>query len=511
MWTACLLTLLCAPTTEDLAERYPGRLDWVQNGLPWTCGPEDVWRLASFELSFGREFELTAGKCELVLGQHEGNVLWAVLFPEKPAKLRAKGQPGDGVEARTILLRFAPAEIGRVFPPPTVKGPGDAWRRAEADRIFRKKIGHKWFTPAGNPTIVQPGFTLVDLDTTDGKRRFYELDGNAAKLTYVPAFEEKPVRPDANPVTKTEAERAFDEVWEAFDREYANFGLLPELDWKKHGAEHKKRLARVKSRFELGAVLADMLAALEDLHVWVQAGEDWLPGYARVRPLNGSWKGSLAVAGGELTDTKKDLVWTRARTGAGYLNVHSLGDPGLPPEFDEALEALADAPELVLDLRFNGGGDETLAQKIAGRFTAERRLYSKNRYRSGPKHDDLGAVLERTFEPRGPWPYEKPVIVLQGERTMSSAESFVLMLAQCPNVTTMGSRTAGSSANPRRLELTGGIVVNLPRWHDMDPEGRPIEHAGVKPDVELAFPAEEYREDHDPLLAAALERLARER
>ena len=100
----------------------------------------------------------------------------AVLFPEEPATIRAKGQPGDGELARTIMLRFAPSEIGLVFPSKTVGKKGDPWLRAQAVKTFRHKIGHKWYTPAGNPTVVPTGVTLLDADTTEGQRRFYEID-----------------------------------------------------------------------------------------------------------------------------------------------------------------------------------------------------------------------------------------------------------------------------------------------------------------------------------------------
>ena len=110
-------------------------------------------------------------------------------------------------------------------------------------RIFRHKLGHKWFTPAGNPTIVQPGFTLVDVDTTAGKRHFYELDGGAGKVVYVQEFDAKPLPAPGQALESKEAERAFDEVWTAFDREYANFGLLPKLDWEKLGKQYRKDLA----------------------------------------------------------------------------------------------------------------------------------------------------------------------------------------------------------------------------------------------------------------------------
>jgi C-terminal processing protease CtpA/Prc len=90
---------------------------------------------------------------------------------------------------------------------------------------------------------------------------------------------------------------------------------------------------------------------------------------------------------------------------------------------------------------------------------------------------------------------------------MSSAESFVFMFAQCPQVTTMGDRTAGSSGNPRRIEAGAGIVVNLPRWLDMGPDGRPIDEVGIQPEIHLDVKPEEFTNDRDPVLAAALEHL----
>src|SRR5262245_15068688 len=283
MLSALLVPLLslaiASPAPQDLAKRYPGKLTWVEQGLTWSCGAEDVWQLKAFELRFGKDFELSCGKASVGLGVHEGNVLWAVVFPEQPVTVRAKGQPGDGEQAISILLRFAPGEVGRVFPSKNVVGPGDPWLRARADRVFRNKIdGQRWSTPAGNPTVVQPGFTLVDLEgpvrpttgsepAASGKRRFYEIDGGANKLTYLPEFEEKQLPPE-QPIAPKESTEVFDEVWEAFDREYANFVLLPKLDWKKTGDLARKSLPRVRTTFDLGAVLADMLASLEDLHVW---------------------------------------------------------------------------------------------------------------------------------------------------------------------------------------------------------------------------------------------------
>jgi C-terminal processing protease CtpA/Prc len=185
-----------------------------------------------------------------------------------------------------------------------------------------------------------------------------------------------------------------------------------------------------------------------------------------------------------------------------------LSNPSLPAEVDRALEALSDTWGLVMDLRFNGGGGEDLAIRIAGRFHDRERVYSTNRYRSGPEHDQLGPLLKRTCGPRGPWRYRGPVVCLVGRKTMSSAESFALMMAQCPQVTTMGDRTAGSSANPRRREFPGGISVTVPQWIDMDPDGNPLDEEGYEPDVVVKARAGDF-DDHDPVIDAALKMLRR--
>lgn len=210
---------------------------------------------------------------------------------------------------------------------------------------------------------------------------------------------------------------------------------------------------------------------------------------------------------GELTSTDHDLTWGITKDGIGYISINKLADQAMPHDFDEVLEKMADTKGLILDLRFNGGGSEPLGQQITGRFLDRTRVYSLSQFRNGPKHSDLTTKSKRTCEPAGPWSYIGPVAVLQGQKTMSSAESFVLMLAQCPQVTTIGDRTAGSSGNPRQIQAGAGIVVNLPRWIDMDPDGKPIDFVGVEPRIKIDAKPGDFKGDRDPVLSAALEHL----
>jgi hypothetical protein len=493
-----------ASSGEDFSQRYPATMTWSQQGLPWTCGEDDVWKLSGFELHQGKDLSITCGKCQVVFGVHDTNVLWAVVFPEKAAEVEADDHP-DVAHAGSILLRFAPGDVGRLFPKKTIAGAGDSWLRARGDRLFRHKVGWKWYTPSGNPTVVPAGFVIVDLDTEKGERRFFGVDSNAGKVEYVAEFEAKKVPPLA-PIERRAAEDAFDQVWKAFDREYAQFELLPDVDWDALQKRYQKEAAGAKTVFDCAAVISDMLAKLQNLHVWVKAGDDFLPMYSRERPLNASYQ-AVARLVGATREEGKELAWARTEDGIGYLQVTGLSDAELPAAADRALEALADTWAMIVDLRFNGGGDELLGGQVAARFLDEERVYSTNRYRSGSEHDDLGEVLQRKLAPRGPWRYAAPTIALFGQKTLSSAESMALMLAQCPQVTTMGDRTGGSSGNPRLIELAVGITVNLPRWLDMDPDGHPIERAGIAPDVPIATKPEDFTETRDPVLEAALERL----
>jgi hypothetical protein len=300
----------------------------------------------------------------------------------------------------------------------------------------------------------------------------------------------------------------FDKVWDAFDREYAMFVIKPNVDWAKLRKTYRPRAAAAKENQDLAAVLSEMVSNLEDLHVYVQVDGEFVPGYNRNRPLNANARAINRLIG-KITRTGHDIEWGQTADGIGYINIYKLADDALPQTFDDVLGRMGDTKGLILDLRFNGGGSEPLGCQIAGRLLDRRRVYSFSQFRNGPKHTDLGTKKSRACEPAGPWHYIGPVVVLQGQKTMSSAESFALALAQCPQVTTMGDRTAGSSGNPRQVNAGAGIVVNLPRWIDMDPQGTPIDAVGIPPQQKIDAEPADFRGDNDPVLSAALAHLRR--
>jgi hypothetical protein len=489
----------------DFSHRYRATLDYAEEsrGYPWTCTAQDVWRLKEFSYALGNEFAVRLGPSQVVFGCHGTNVLWAVVIPDQPG-LVVKAEQGRGEHITSIWMRFHPARVGELFPAAAVVGQGDAKARPPALRVAAHKMRGCWH--AGNvPMVPSRNVITLDMETQEGRRRFFSLDTNSGKIEYQDFFRTRTV-PPVKPLDPQAALTAFDQVWIAFDRQYAMFSIKPQVDWAKLRETYRPRAAAAKTNQELATVLSEMLDHLEDLHVYVQVDGQYVPGYNRPRPLNANWNAPASLIG-PVTSIGRDLHWGRTRDGIGYINIHGLSDDSLPDAFDEVLGQMAETKGIILDLRFNGGGSEPLGCQVAARFLDRPRVYSLSQFRTGPKHSDLGPKQERVCGPDGPWHYVGPVIVLQGRKTMSSAESFALALAECPQATTMGDNTAGSSGNPRRVGTDCGIIVNLPQWIDMDPQGKPIDVVGVAPRVKIDTKPSDFGANRDPVLTAALDRL----
>lgn len=504
---ACISVALLAITARglDLGDAYPATLVPSDKpvGYAWTCGDGDVWRLKSCTIELDDQFKLKCGACQVVIGHHKGNALWAAILPEKPGQI-IRSEHGQGESVSSVWLRFHPSRIGALFPEDDVIEIGDETNVPKAKAIAAHKLRSSYHA-GGRPMVPPLNHLIVDCETSEGNRRFFLLDTDAQTVRYVDAFRRRTM-PAGNALTEDVAVDVFDRVWSAFDREYAMFVVKPHVNWQKLREQFRPQAAKANDNRELAATISEMLSHLEDLHVFVKVDGQVLDGYTRQRPLNASAAATESLIG-KLTDGGRHLQWVISEDQIGYIRVDGLVDNMLPVHFETAVRRMKGTRGLVLDLRYNGGGSEGLAKKIASLFLDEPRVYAKSQLRTGARHEDLSKEIERRFEPHPRWHYSGPVVALQGQKTMSSAEAMTLMMGQCPNVTTLGDRTAGSSANPRQLEAGVGIVVNLPRWNPLTADGKPFDTVGVAPDVLITATADDFTGTEDPVLTAAIKHL----
>jgi C-terminal processing protease CtpA/Prc len=143
---------------------------------------------------------------------------------------------------------------------------------------------------------------------------------------------------------------------------------------------------------------------------------------------------------------------------------------------------------------------------VAGRFVDKEYVYAYDQVRDGSSHTNLSKMDARTLEPIE-WRYDRPVILLIGQQSMSSCEAFVGMMLGDDKVTTMGDHTAGSSGDPYFQDLPMEMTVGMPRWIYYKADHKPLDENGYQPQIPFQPEPGAFGKNRDDLLSAALARL----
>jgi hypothetical protein len=501
---ASLLPLPAQPV--DLLARYPTTLTASDanpdHARAWNITEADVFRVSSFHFAVGPNFRVEVGTGDLGIGHCPDGAVWAVLIPREHGKLISSVTTNEETVGH-VWLRFHPCEITRLFPPQTVSADGAGQLVHQMRVIANAKMICSW-QAGGRAMIPGTNEMTVDVDTKAGPRRFFVVDTRAETARYVAAFARRAVKPPPA-LTPALAAEAFDRLWQAFDRDYAMFVLRPEVDWARLRDQYRPKALAAKSSYEFAAICAEMLKPLRDLHIWLKVAGSDVPVFNRPRSSNANPAARRALLGSLEGDG--NLQWATTADQLGYISISAWNGEGIADQFDEVLEDMKDTRGLIIDVRLNGGGDEPTAGKVAGRFLDRDFVYAYSQFRNGPRHTDLTEKIERTLSPRGPWRYHRPVILLIGQKCMSSNESFIAMMSGDPDVIIIGDHTCGSSGNPEMVNLPMSITVSVPRWIDYLPDGTTLDERGFQPQVQSQPTAGAFEGTRDDLLSAALERL----
>lgn len=278
------------------------------------------------------------------------------------------------------------------------------------------------------------------------------------------------------------------------------------IDWGEAIAGKRDELAGARDADAFARIAGVLLARAQDKHIWLQVGSKQVPSYMSP-PVPNVNPPVLAKLVPNYERLSSAVAMGRFEDGIGYLEIdtwHGADPEAIEAAFD-AIGRLRDARAMIIDVRANGGGDETLAQQVAGCFIDEPVLYAKNRYVDADAPGGFGEMHQRWVRPNTSRPrYSGPVIVLSGGIVMSSNESFVMMMRAAPRATVVGGRTQGSSGNPKPHDLGNGVTVWVPSWQDFTPGGEAIEGVGVPPDVGVETAPSDFASG-DPVLERALE------
>ena len=159
---------------------------------------------------------------------------------------------------------------------------------------------------------------------------------------------------------------------------------------------------------------------------------------------------------------------------------------------------------VIIDVRFNIGGDDKFAYNVAGRF-AEKRVHvlsKQTRIEGMPAFTDLEPFY---VKPKGHKPFLGNVVVLTNDRTASAADVFVLSMSQLPNVTIVGEPSEGIFSDIYSQRLPNGWLITLSNQRYLTPQGVCYEGVGVPVDVEAKNSLSDLATNCDPVLGKALE------
>ncbi len=154
---------------------------------------------------------------------------------------------------------------------------------------------------------------------------------------------------------------------------------------------------------------------------------------------------------------------------------------------------------LILDLRYNPGGDRDTAVEVASQFIGDGVIM----------YQVYGDGSRDTFEAvEGGLATDIPIVVLINEGSASASEIVAGAIQDYERGTLVGMLTFGKGSVQNWIPLVddqGLVRVTIARW--LTPNGQTIHELGVEPDVIIELTEEDFEAERDPQLDKAIELL----
>ena len=181
--------------------------------------------------------------------------------------------------------------------------------------------------------------------------------------------------------------------------------------------------------------------------------------------------------------------------GIGYLSFSSFV-PSLNDRIAAAVDSMKNAPAIIIDLRGNGGGDDSVALKIADRLFENKTQLMLVKTRKGINRDVMVNGNRNA--------YKGKVVILVDEASGSASEDLTAGLQEAGRAYVIGKTTLGQDLDANIKELPDGGMLISAFGQSMTPKGIVIEGRGVIPDQEVALKRSDLLAGRDTQLEAAI-------
>lgn len=303
----------------------------------------------------------------------------------------------------------------------------------------------------------------------------------------------------------------FEALWRIIDRHYCFLDYKQHeigLDWQAVYNKYRVRVDDDMSQMQLFEVLTQMLGELRDGHVNLSASHDygrywsWYENY----PANFSDTLLRRYMG---TDYKiaSGLDYRILDDNIGYIRYESFSSPIGEGNLDDVLMHMMLCQGIIIDIRNNGGGDLTNADKLAARFCQEKTLVGYVQHKTGPGHGEFSSMEPHYLEPSGNLRWHKPVVVLTNRHVYSAANEFVMYMKALPQAKIVGDHTGGGAGMPFSSSLPNGWSVRFSAVPTYDAQRQSIEF-GIDPDYRVEITDADFARGRDTIIEFARQLLA---
>ncbi|OAV44362.1 S41 family peptidase [Lewinella sp. 4G2] len=197
----------------------------------------------------------------------------------------------------------------------------------------------------------------------------------------------------------------------------------------------------------------------------------------------------------EWVDDNQGRVDRKTDKKVAYVHMKNMGGSQLDAFLDEMVSESYQRDGLILDLRYNTGGN---VHDAVLQFLSQR-PYATWKYRGG------AAATQPNFAPQA-----KPIVLLINEQSLSDAEVTTEGFKQLGLGTVVGTPTYRWIIFTSGKGLVDGSYYRLPSWGVYGLDGRNLEKTGVEPDIRIDNTAADRQLGRDPQLDKAIEVVLKE-
>ena len=215
---------------------------------------------------------------------------------------------------------------------------------------------------------------------------------------------------------------------------------------------------------------------------------------AKVHTTDASVIKTLAYKAWE--DEREDIVTSKTSGRVGYIHMRAMGAEDLESFLLKMHTEVFDKEALILDLRYNNGGN---VHKEVIDFLRGQAHFEWS-YRDFPKTSHPNVA-----------PAGKPIVVLVNEHSLSDAEVTSNGIKTLGIAKLVGTETYRWIIFTSSVRLLDGSTVRMPAWGCYNViDGADLENTGVKPDIYVKNTFKDRLEGKDPQLDAAIAEVLRE-